>query len=58
LFVILGVGSETMPGQGTRMRDKEKWDLVNYLRAVGGKIPEKAGKEPEENVILVPQKTN
>jgi mono/diheme cytochrome c family protein len=57
LFVILAVGSETMPGQGTRMKDKEKWDLVNYLRAVGGKIPEKStGKEPEENIILVPQK--
>jgi len=57
LFIILGVGSETMPGQGTRMRDKEKWDLVNYLRAVGGKVPEKStGKEPEENIILVPQK--
>ena len=57
LFVILAVGSDTMPGQGTRMKDKEKWDLVNYLRAVGGKVPAKAtGKEPEENIILVPQK--
>jgi mono/diheme cytochrome c family protein len=59
LFIILGVGSETMPAQGTRMKDKEKWDLVNYLRAVGGKVPEKStGKEPEENIILVPQKPN
>jgi mono/diheme cytochrome c family protein len=57
LFVILGAGSDTMPGQGTRMTEKEKWDLVNYLRAVGGKVPEKStGKEPEENIILVPQK--
>ncbi len=57
LFAILGAGSETMPGQGTRMTDKQKWDLINYLRAVGGKVPEKAtGKEPEENIILVPQK--
>jgi len=56
-FVILGAGSDAMPGQGTRMKDKEKWDLVNYLRAVGGKVPEKAtAKEPEENIILVPQK--
>jgi mono/diheme cytochrome c family protein len=59
LFVILGVGSETMPGQGTRMKDKEKWDLVNYLRTVSGKVPEKStGKEPEENIILVPQKSD
>ncbi len=57
LFAILGVGSETMPGQGTRMKDKQKWDLVNYLRAVSGKVPEKStGKEPEENIILIPQK--
>jgi len=57
IFAILGVGSETMPGQGARMRDKQKWDLINYLRAVGGKVPEKStGKEPEENIILVPQK--
>lgn len=57
LFAILGAGSETMPGQGTRMRDKQKWDLINYLRAVGGKVPAKStGKEPEENIILVPQK--
>ena len=57
LFAILGAGSENMPGQGTRMKDKEKWDLINYLRAVGGKVPEKStGKEPEENIILVPQK--
>jgi mono/diheme cytochrome c family protein len=56
-FAILGVGSETMPGQGNRMKDKQKWDLVNFLRAAGGKVPEKStGKEPEENVILVPQK--
>jgi hypothetical protein len=59
LFIILGVGSETMPGQGTRVRDKGKWDLVNCLRAVGGKVPEKStGKEPETNIILVPQKPN
>jgi mono/diheme cytochrome c family protein len=57
LFAILSVGSETMPGQGTRMKDKQKWDLINYLRAVAGKAPTKSsGNEPEENVILVPQK--
>lgn len=56
LFAILGAGSEVMPGQGTRMTDTHKWNLVNYLRSLDGKAPEKAtGKEPEENVILVPQ---
>ena len=55
-FTIIGSGTSVMPGQGTRMTDKQKWDLVNFLRAQGGKTPEKSKeKEPEENVILVPQ---
>jgi cytochrome c len=56
LFAIIGLGSEKMPGQGKRMTDNHKWNLVNYLRSLAGKMPERAtGKEPEENVILVPQ---
>lgn len=55
-FAIIGSGSSVMPGQGTRMTDKQKWDLVNFLRSKGGKAAEKSSeKEPEENVILVPQ---
>jgi mono/diheme cytochrome c family protein len=57
LFAILSGGSEAMPSQGTRMTDTHKWNLVNYLRALSGKAPERStGKEPEENIILVPQK--
>lgn len=56
LFAIIGVGKDPMPGQSGRMTDQHRWNLVNYLRALGGKVPEKAtGKETEENVILVPQ---
>lgn len=56
LFAIISSGAEAMPGQGTRMPDTRKWNLVNYLRAMSGKAPERStGKEPEENVILVPQ---
>lgn len=56
LFAIIGVGKEPMPGQTGRMTDQHRWNLVNYLRALSGKAPEKAtGKEPEENVILVPK---
>lgn len=56
LFAILGQGKEPMPAQAGRMPDRQKWDLVNYMRVLGGKTPEKAtGKEPEENIILVPQ---
>jgi mono/diheme cytochrome c family protein len=56
LFAIIGSWKDPMPSQAGRMTDAHRWNLVNYLRAVSGKVPEKAtGKEPEENVILVPQ---
>jgi len=56
LFAIIGTGQEPMPSQAGRMTDLHRWNLVNYLRALSGKVPEKStGKEPEENVILVPQ---
>lgn len=56
LFAIIGVGKEPMPAQTGRMTDQHRWNLVNFLRSVAGKTPEKStGKEPEENVILVPQ---
>jgi len=56
LFAIIGSWKDPMPAQAGRLSDTHRWNLVNYLRAVSGKVPEKAtGKEPEENVILVPQ---
>jgi len=56
LFGIIGGWKDPMPPQAGRLTDTHRWNLVNYLRAVSGKVPEKAtGKEPEENVILVPQ---
>jgi len=56
LFTIIGTGQDPMPSQAGRLTDIHRWNLVNYLRAVSGKVPEKStGKEPEENVILVPQ---
>jgi glutamate synthase (NADPH/NADH) large chain len=42
--------------QWRRDAETHKWNLINYLRSLSGKSPERAtGKEPEENVILVPQ---
>jgi mono/diheme cytochrome c family protein len=56
MFAIIGTGQEGMPAQGTRLTDTHRWNLVNYLRILSGKVPEKAtGNEPEENVITVPQ---
>jgi mono/diheme cytochrome c family protein len=55
-FAIIGQGSEAMQGQGNRMKDRQKWDLVNYLRSLGGAPVERsAPNELEENVILVPK---
>ena len=56
LFAIIGGWKDPMPPQTGRLTDTHRWNLVNYLRAVSGNVPAKAtGKEPEENVILVPQ---
>src|SRR5690348_6480542 len=32
LFAIIGLGSETMPGQDKQLLDKRRWQIVNYLR--------------------------
>jgi len=56
LFAILSQGSGVMPGQQERMKDKQKWDLINFMRATGGKVPEKSTTaEPDENIVTVPQ---
>jgi cytochrome c len=55
LFAIMNVGSGVMPDQ-RRMTEAHKWNIVNFLRSLSGKTPEKtSGTESEENVILVPQ---
>jgi mono/diheme cytochrome c family protein len=57
LFTIISTGRDPMPSQAGRLTEMHRWNLVNYLRSLGGNVPEKStGKEPEENVILVPQK--
>ncbi len=45
LFFIITSGSEIMPSEGDRMKDRQKWDLVNYLRSLGGKSPLRATDE-------------
>jgi len=56
LFALIGSGSPDMPGQGSRLKDHHKWQLVNYLRSLSGKVPEKSkGNEPEEGILLIPQ---
>jgi len=57
LFAIVEAGKDPMPSQKGRMPEQQLWNLVNYLRALGGKVPAKptAKEAAEENVILVPQ---
>ena len=56
LFTIIGQGATVMPGQAKRLSDRHRWQIVNYLRSLAGAKAERAtGKEPEENIILVPQ---
>ncbi len=48
IFAIIGMGKEPMPSQKGRMTEHQIWNLVNYLRALSGKIPEKVNvKNPE-----------
>jgi len=54
LFVIISGGSDTMPGEGTRMTEKRRWEIINYLRTVQGKSPAKAtDKEKEEEGTVI-----
>ena len=56
LFAIIGAGKDPMPAQGSRLTETHRWNLVNYVRSLSGKVPEKSnGKEPEENILLIPQ---
>ena len=56
LFAIIGNWKDPMPAQSGRLSDVRRWNLVNYLRALGGAVPAKApANEPEENILLVPQ---
>jgi mono/diheme cytochrome c family protein len=57
LFAIIGTAKDPMPSQKGRMTEKQLWNLVNYLRALGGKVPAKATAQEaaDENVVLVPQ---
>lgn len=48
LFAIITSGSDTMPGQTDRMQAKHKWDVINYLRAIAGKAPDKATEEERQ----------
>jgi len=57
LFAIISTGRDPMPGQKGRMPDPQLWNVVNYIRALNGKVPAKATtrESADENIVLIPQ---
>jgi mono/diheme cytochrome c family protein len=56
LFAIITSGNDVMPAQGKRLQDVHKWEIVNYLRALGGAKPLKSTpQELEQGTTTVPQ---
>jgi mono/diheme cytochrome c family protein len=47
LFYIMSIGHGSMPGQGERLREAQRWHLVNFLRTLAPGEAEKA-KSPEK----------
>ena len=57
LFAIITAGSNIMPAQSDRMVERHKWDLINYLRSVCGKAPERATEQERQvDTTTVPTK--
>jgi len=48
LFYILSTGRGKMPGQGSRMPEEQKWNVVNYLRSLA---KPKAAASSERTVV-------
>ena len=42
LFAIINKGSPSMPGEAKRLKDFQTWDIINFLRTLEGKVPQKA----------------
>lgn len=52
LFYIISAGSEKMPGKHTQLTEVQRWDVVNYLRAVEGKIPAPTTSDNGKTTLL------
>jgi mono/diheme cytochrome c family protein len=45
LYAMINSGSGAMPGEANRLKPNTVWDLVNFLRSVEGKKPEKSNAQ-------------
>ncbi len=58
LFAIIGAGSGLMPAQGERMKDYHKWDAINYIRFLSGRVPAKSTPDefdPDHPTVILQQ---
>ena len=44
LYTIINKGSLGMPAEGDRLKEKQAWDLVNFLRTLQGEKPAKSAE--------------
>ncbi|HEV2349750.1 MAG TPA: cytochrome c [Terriglobia bacterium] len=52
LFYIIGAGTDKMPGRHSQLNERQRWDVVNYLRAVEGKIPTPTTSDNGKTALL------
>jgi mono/diheme cytochrome c family protein len=45
LFYILTQGRDHMPGQGERLRETQKWNLINFIRSLAPRQEKREGTE-------------
>jgi mono/diheme cytochrome c family protein len=50
-------GTPAMPPEASRLTDRQIWDLVNYLRSLSGKAPEKPTEEEKQEGTVAEPKT-
>jgi mono/diheme cytochrome c family protein len=58
LFSIINQGSQNMPGEQKRLTEPQKWDMVNFLRSLQGKVPAKATEQEREaaqHLVTLPE---
>jgi len=49
LFYIIKNGKGEMPGEGTRLKPNDLWNLVNYIRSLPKKKASPEGKDQTED---------
>lgn len=56
IYAIISSGNDIMPAEAKRMKDFQIWEIVNYLRAMGGAKPLKSTEdELHQGTVTVPQ---